>query len=115
MNINKTEVILFRPKRKTISKNMILTDQHLSWNQHLKMLKRKLSRANGLLAIPIINFKNKYTLVQPPSIKETKIMILNEIIKLENGLLALHHINQCLPLKLKNLLTNENDLHNYST
>ena len=25
-------------------------DQHLSWDQHLKMLKQKLSRANGLLA-----------------------------------------------------------------
>ena len=28
----------------------ILMDQHLSWDQHLKMLKQKLSRANGLLA-----------------------------------------------------------------
>ena len=37
------------------------------------------------------------------------------IIKSENYLLALHHINQCLPLSLENLLTNENDLDNYST
>ena len=91
----------------------ILMDQHLSWDQRLKMLKRELSRANGLLpkvhyylspkllrtlyfsilesrlrygcqiwgqrshfnvndianlqhkAIRIINFKNKYTPVQP--------------------------------------------------
>ena len=42
-------------------------------------------------------------------------MKLNEIIKSENCLLALYHINQCLPLSLKKLLTNENDLHNYST
>ena len=35
--------------------------------------------------------------------------------KSENCLLALHHINQCVSLSLKNLLTNENDLHNYST
>ena len=35
--------------------------------------------------------------------------------KSENCLLALHHINQCLPLNLRNLLTTENDLHNYST
>ena len=42
-------------------------------------------------------------------------MALNEIIKSENCLLALHHINQCLPLNLRNLLTTENDLHNYST
>ena len=49
-----------------------------------------------------------------PLFKETKIMTLNEIIKSENYLLALPHINQCLPLSLKNLLTNENDLHNYS-
>ena len=50
-----------------------------------------------------------------PLFKETKIMILNEIIKLENCLLALYHINQYLPLSLKNLLTNKNDLHNCST
>ena len=42
-------------------------------------------------------------------------MTLNEIINSENCLLALHHINQCLSLSLKNLLTNENDLLNYST
>ena len=42
-------------------------------------------------------------------------MTLNEIIKSDNCLLALHHINQCLPLSLKKLLTNENDLQNYST
>ena len=41
-------------------------------------------------------------------------MTLNEI-KSENSCLPLHHINQCLPLSLKKLLTNENDLHNYST
>ena len=175
------EIILFRPKNNTISENMsfrisgqkiiptthtkylgILMDQHLSWNQHLKMLKQKLSWANGLLAkvcyylspnllrtlyfsifeshlrygcqiwgqrsnhnlndianlqrkvIQTINFKSKYTPVEP-LFKETKIMTLNEIIKSENCLLALHHINQCLPLSLKNILTNENDLHNYST
>ena len=28
----------------------ILMDQNLSWDQHLKMLKQRLSRANGLLA-----------------------------------------------------------------
>ena len=140
----------------------ILMDQYLSWDQHLKMLKQKLSRANGLLAklcyllspkylktlyfsifewylrygcqiwgqhsnhnlkdianlqrkaIRIINIKNKYTPVES-LFKKTKIMTLNEIIKSENCLLALHHINQCLALSLKNLLTNENDLHNYST
>ena len=42
-------------------------------------------------------------------------MTLNEIIKSENCLLVLHHINQCLPLSLKNLLTIENDLYSYST
>ena len=181
LNVNKTEIILFRRKSNTISTNMnfprsgqkiiptthtkylgILMDEHLSWDQHLKMLKQKLSRANGLLAkaryylspnllrtlyfsifeshlrygcqiwghhnnhnlndianvqrkaIRIINFKSKYTPVEP-LFKETKIMTLNEIIKSENCLLALHHINQCLPLSLKNLLRNGNDLHNYST
>ena len=37
------------------------------------------------------------------------------MVKSENCHLALHHINQCLPLSLENLLTNENDLNNYST
>ena len=50
-----------------------------------------------------------------PLFKEAKIMTLNKIIKAENCLLALHRINQCLPLSLKNLPTIENDLHNYST
>ena len=177
LNVNETEVILFRRKNNTISKNTnfrisgqkiiptthtkylgILMDEHLSWDQHLRMLKQKLSRANELLAkvrcylspnllrtlyfsifeshlrygcqiwgqhsnhnlndianlqskaIRIINLKSKHTLF-----KETKIMTLNEIIKSESCFLALHHINQCLPLSLKNLLTNENDLHNYIT
>ena len=47
--------------------------------------------------------------------KGTKIMTRNEIIKSENCLLALHHINQCLQKSLKKLLTIENDLQNYST
>ena len=67
--MNKTEIVLFRLKNKIVYKNMnfcisgqkitsttharylgILMDQHLSWGQHLKMLKQKLSRANGLPA-----------------------------------------------------------------
>ena len=47
--------------------------------------------------------------------KKGKLMTLNEIIKSENHLLALHHISQCLPLSLKYLLTNENDPQNYIT
>ena len=50
-----------------------------------------------------------------PFFKGTKVMRLNEIMKSENCLLALHHINQYLLLSLKNLLTIEGDLHNYST
>ena len=69
LNVNKMEIILFRPKNKIIWKNMnfrisgqkitptthtryfgIHMDQHLSWDQHLKMLNQKLSRANRILA-----------------------------------------------------------------
>ena len=137
-------------------------DQLLSWDQHLKMLKQKLSTANGILAkvryylspkllrtfyfsifephlrygstvweqhsnhnlkdianlqykaILIINFKNRHTFLET-LFKKTKLMTLNETIKSENRLLALHHINQCLPLSLKYLLTNENDPQNYIT
>ena len=42
-------------------------------------------------------------------------MTLSKIIKSENCLVVLHHINQYLSLGLKNLLTIESDLHNYST
>ena len=71
--------------------------------------------------MPTQEKKNLLCAVEPPVpveqllIKEAKIMTLNKIIKSENCLLALHHINQCLPLNLRNLLTTENDLHNYST
>ena len=60
LNLSKTEIILFRSNSKVICKNMnfrisgqkltpkthirylaILMDQHLSWNNHLKMLKQK--------------------------------------------------------------------------
>ena len=50
-----------------------------------------------------------------PLFKETEIMTVKEIIKSEDCFLALHHINQCLSLSLKNLLTNKNDLYKYST
>ena len=40
----------------------IIVDKHFSWNQHLKVLKKKLSTANGLLA------KTRYilSLAKPP-------------------------------------------------
>ena len=69
MNVDKTDIILFRSKNKKVEKKLnfringqkiiptthtkysgILLDQHLSWDQHLKMLKQKLSIPNGLLA-----------------------------------------------------------------
>ena len=70
LNVSKTNIALFRPKNiKKINKKLkfhligqkiiptthtrylgIIVDEHFSWNQHLKMLKKKLSRANGLLA-----------------------------------------------------------------
>ena len=69
LNVAKTEIIIFQPKNKKIEKVMnfrlsgqkitptthtrylgVILDQHLLWEQHLKMLKQKLSRANGLLS-----------------------------------------------------------------
>ena len=69
LNVSKTEIVLFRPKNKKINKKLnyrlsgekiiptthtrylgIIIDQHFTWDQHLKMLKKKFSRANGLLA-----------------------------------------------------------------
>ena len=37
----------------------IFMDQHLSWHQHLKMLKQNLSRANGLLS-KVITYHQHY-------------------------------------------------------
>ena len=69
MNVSKTKIVLFRPKLKKLNRKLnfclsgqkiiptihtrylgIFVDEHLSWNQHLKMLNKKLSRTNGLLA-----------------------------------------------------------------
>ena len=69
LNVDKTEIIIFRPKRKTITRKMnfrisgqkinigtqtkylgLILDEHLTWTHHIKILKTKLSRANGLLA-----------------------------------------------------------------
>ena len=69
VNVDKTEMVIFRPKRKQITKNMnfrisgqkiifktktkylgLVLDEHLTWSPHINILKKKLSRANGLLA-----------------------------------------------------------------
>ena len=83
------------------------------WGQHSNHNLKDIANLQRK-AIRIINFKNKYTPVEP-LFKETKIMTLNETIKPESCLLVLHHINQCLPLSLKDLLRSKNDQHNYST
>ena len=54
--MDKTEIVIFRPKRKQITKNMnfqirgLILDEHLKWSVHINILKKKLSRANGLLS-----------------------------------------------------------------
>ena len=69
LNQGKTEIIIFQPKGKIITKHLnfricgqkinpinqtkylgIYLDKHLSWNSHLNQLKIKLSRGCGLLA-----------------------------------------------------------------
>ena len=69
LNANKTELIIFRPKNKNITKQLnfrisgqkintvnktkylgIYLDQHLTWNFQLNQIKTKLSRSCGLLA-----------------------------------------------------------------
>ena len=69
LNVSKTEIILFHPKTKTITKHLnfrkswqkvnivkqtkylgIYLDEHLTWNFQLDQIKRKLSRSCGLLA-----------------------------------------------------------------
>ena len=69
LNTSKTEIIIFRPKRKTIQKHLnfrisgqqiktsthvkylgIHLDQHLDWNLNMTKLQSKLNRAIGLLS-----------------------------------------------------------------
>ena len=69
LNANKTELIIFRPKNKSIAKHLnfriigqkinpvnkanylgIYLDEHLTWNFQLIQIKTKLSRSCGLLA-----------------------------------------------------------------
>ena len=68
LNTNKTELIIFRPKNKSIKKHLnvrisgqkinetkqvkylgMYLDEHLTWNFQLKQIKTKLSRSCGLL------------------------------------------------------------------
>ena len=84
LNSGKTELILFRPKQKTINKNLnfrisgqklhpqtsvkylgVQIDEHLTFHTHLKTLVQKLSRAVGMLAkvrhyVPQDTLKNIY-------------------------------------------------------
>ena len=69
LNADKTELVIFSPKRKQITKHLnfrisgqkieistrvkylgIQIDQHLNWNEHIKNIIPKLSRAIGVLS-----------------------------------------------------------------
>ena len=69
LNVGKTELVIFSPKRKQITKHLnfrisgqkieistrvkylgIQIDQHLNWNEHIKNIIPKLSRAIGVLS-----------------------------------------------------------------
>ena len=69
LNVNKTDIIIFRSSRKQITKNMnfrlsgqkirqnsctkylgVLIDEHLLFKDHINFLKQKLNRANGILS-----------------------------------------------------------------
>ena len=116
LNVNKTEITLFRPKNKTICKNILYITNIIEnslllyiwvtsqiwlqiWGQHINYNLNNVANIQHK-AIQIFNFKNKYTPLEP-LFKETKIMKLNKIMKPRNCLLPLHHINQCLPFKSK--------------
>ena len=69
LNVNKTELVIFRSPKKQIYKNPnfrlsgqkiepkrhtkylgVVLDEHLSFNEYMNTLKQKLNRANGILA-----------------------------------------------------------------
>ena len=181
LSVEKTEIIIFRPKRKTISKKMnfrvswqkihistqtkylgIILDEHLTWSQHIKQLKSKLSRANGLLAkvryytsenllrtiyyalfkshmrygcqiwgqtssqltneiailqnkaLRIITFSDRNTPADP-LFKQSKILKFDQMIQMDNCLLAHNHINKSLPKTFENFFQYSNNQHNHNT
>ena len=78
LNANKTELLIFRPKSKSITKQLnfrisgqkinpvnkakylgIYLDEHLTWNFQLIQIKTKLSRNCGLLAKSIYHVKTE--------------------------------------------------------
>ena len=108
LNVNKTEITLFRSKNKTICKNILYITNIIEnslllyiwvtsqiwlqiWGQHINYNLNNVANIQHK-AIQIFNFKNKYTPLEP-LFKETKIIKLNKIIKPENCLLPSHHIN----------------------
>ena len=69
LNTSKTEIIIFRPKQKQITKHLnfrisgqkintcskvrylgVILEEHLDWNLHINSLKFKLNRAIGILS-----------------------------------------------------------------
>ena len=69
LNVNKTDIVIFRSPRKQITKKMnfhlsgqkirqktcikylgVLIDEHLLFKDHIKFLKQKLNKANRILA-----------------------------------------------------------------
>ena len=69
MNVNKTEIVFFRSLTKQISINLnfrlsgqkfepkhcskylVIIDENVSFNKHMNIVKQKLNRANGILAM----------------------------------------------------------------
>ena len=70
LNVNKTEIVVFRSLTKQISKNLnfrligqkiepkhctkylgVIIDENLSFNEYMNIVKQKLNRANGILAM----------------------------------------------------------------
>ena len=69
MNVNKTEIVVFRSPTKKICKNLnfrlsgqniepkhctkylgVIIDEHVSFKEYMNTLKQKLNRANGIVA-----------------------------------------------------------------
>ena len=65
-------------------------------------------------ALRIITFNNRFTPAEP-LFKESKIFKLSDIIKTNNCLLALNHINNELPENFKEFFIYSNNQHNHGT
>ena len=122
-NTSKTEIIIFRPKQKHITKQKIKTyckvrylafilEEHLDWNLHINSLKCKVNRAIGILSkirhyVPKFLLKTYYTVFHSHLIYSCQVLSQNNTILRKLEPLQ----NKALRIILYTIKNNENNVN----